>query len=53
MAKTAEYDKFQYNKNDNIHKNEVGQNYKVATISTFYVTVSGITIKSYKSIGRF
>ena len=30
-----------------------GQKYRVATLSTFYLTVSRITIPSFKSIGQF
>ena len=30
-----------------------GQKYGVATLSTFYLTVSGIIIPSFKSIGQF
>ncbi len=30
-----------------------GQNYRVATLSTFYLTVSGIIIPSLQMIGHF
>ena len=30
-----------------------GQNYRVATLSTFYLTVTGIIIPGFKSIGHF
>ena len=31
----------------------LGKNYRVATLSTFYLTVSGIIIPSLKVIGQF